>query len=85
MTRTRVGSAEDIVRGILVLRQRGARFANRAVVTNARRVARGERRVGPLLHFCDGPVPHALGQVARPGSLALAPLPAVGATLIAPR
>ncbi len=38
----------------------------------------------PLLHFCDGPVPHARRQVARPGSLALASPPAVGAPLIAP-
>ena len=38
--------------------------------------------VAPLLHFCDGfVVPHALAQVARPGSLALASLPAGSATL----
>jgi hypothetical protein len=73
------------VRAILVLRQRSARFASAAAVTNARPVRRSDRRVGPLLHFCDGPVPHALSQIVRPGSLALAPLDAVGATLIAPR
>jgi hypothetical protein len=43
------------------------------------------RPAAALLHFCDGPVVlHALSRVARPGSLALAPLAAGGATLIAP-
>jgi hypothetical protein len=42
------------------------------------------RRRDPLLHFCDGHPFSVRHQVARPGSLALASLPVVGATLIAP-
>jgi hypothetical protein len=41
------------------------------------------RRRDPLLHFCDGHSFSVRHQVARPGSLALASLPVVGATLIA--
>jgi len=39
------------------------------------------RRRDPLLHFCDGHAFSVYRQVARPGSLALASLPVVGATL----
>ena len=42
------------------------------------------RRRDPVLHFCDGHAHSVRHQVARPGSLALASLPIVGATLTVP-
>ena len=74
----------DSVRCAWRLGRRGAP----ANVTNARHAARRRAGAGrwhdPLLHFCDGHAFSVRHQVARPGSLALASLPVVGATLIAP-
>ncbi|MEO5846044.1 MAG: hypothetical protein ABIQ33_14535 [Caldimonas sp.] len=62
---------------------RAGRGSERKQRTAHGRPARANWPRDPLLHFCDGHAFSFRRQVARPGSLALASLPDVRATLIA--